>query len=89
VGGTARLLTPLAAGSLRQHAAVWRALRRRGARLCEVLLYSEEDRGRAWRKGYIPIPLQVWCWDKQGILARAIPALRERGFTFFDTDKVI
>ena len=89
VGGTARLLTPVSAGSLRQHAAVWRALRRRGARLCEVLLYSEEDRARAWRKGYIPIPLQVWCWDKQGILSRAIPALRERGFTFFDTDKVI
>jgi hypothetical protein len=89
VGGTARLLTRVGAGSLRQHAAVWRALRKRGARLCEVLLYSEEDRRRALRRGYIPIPLQVWCWDKQGILARAIPALCERGFSFFDTDKVI
>ncbi len=89
VGGTGRILSLPAEGSLRQHAAIWRALRKRDARLCEILLYSESDRSRARRLGYIPIPLQVWCWDQQGILARAIPALRQKGFSFFDTDKVI
>jgi hypothetical protein len=89
VGGTGRLLCPASVGTLRQHAAIWRTLRKRGARLCEVLLCSEKDRRRAWLTGYIPIPLQVWCWDREGILARAIPALREKGFSFFDTDKVI
>jgi len=89
VGGTGRLLSAAGAGTLRQHAAIWRTLRKRGARLCEVLLSSDTDRRRAWQTGYIPIPLQVWCWDREGILARAIPALRARGFTFLDTDKVL
>lgn len=89
VGGTGRLLSLIGAGSLRQHAAVWRALRKRDARLCEVLLYNESDRKLAWRKGYIPMPLQVWCWDRQNIIARAMPVLRRQGFSFFDTDKVI
>ena len=89
VGGTGRLLSSIGTGTLRQHAAIWRVLRKRGARLCEVLLSSEKERKRAWLTGYIPIPLQVWCWDREGILARAIPALRARGFTFLDTDKVI
>jgi hypothetical protein len=89
VGGNGRLLSSASVGTLRQHAAIWRTLRKRGARLCEVLLCSDADRRRAWLTGYIPIPLQVWCWDRDGILARAIPALRARGFSFLDTDKVI
>ena len=89
VGGNGRLLTPISVGSLREHAAVWRALRRENSRLCEVLLVSEADRTHARSRGYIPIPIQVWCWDPNGVLARAMPILRERRFTFFDTDKVI
>jgi hypothetical protein len=89
VGGNGRLLTPIGVGSLREHAAIWSALRRENSRLCEVLLVSEDDRAHARRRGYIPIPLQVWCWDPNGILARAMPVLRQRKLTFFDTDKVI
>ncbi len=89
VGGAGRVLSLPQSGSLRQHAVVWRALRRRKARFCEILLYSEADRRRAWRLGYIPIALQVWCWDPGSLLSRAIPALRDRGFSFFDTDKVV
>jgi len=89
VGGAGRILSLPDVGSLRQHAAIWRALRKRNARFCEMLLFSEQARRRARRIGYIPVPLQVWCWDPSGILARAIPALRANGFSFFDTDKVI
>jgi hypothetical protein len=89
VGGAGRVLSLPAAGSLRQHAAIWRALRRQNARFCEMLLFSEAARKRAWHLGYVPVPLQVWCWDPGGILGRAIPVLREKGFSFFDTDKVL
>jgi hypothetical protein len=89
VGGNGRLLTPVGVGSLREHATIWRALRRENSRLCEVLLISEADRAHARLRGYIPIALQVWCWDPNGILARAMPVLRQRKLTFFDTDKVI
>lgn len=89
VGGAGRVLSLPSAGSLRQHAAIWRALRKQDARFCEMLLFSAEARARAWRLGYLPVSLQVWCWDPNGILGRAIPALREKGFSFFDTDKVI
>jgi hypothetical protein len=89
VGGVGRVLSLPNGGSLREHAAIWRALRKRNAKLCEMLLYSEEARARSKRLGYVPVRLQVWCWDPQGVLARAIPVLRERGFSFLDTDKVV
>ena len=89
VGGVGRILSLPDAGSLRQHAAIWRGLRARNAKFCEMLLYSDATRKRARRLGYVPLRLPVWCWDKQGVLARAIPALRERGISFLDTDKVV
>ncbi len=89
IGGVGRLFTPPDAGSLSQHAAVWRALRRRGVKLCEMLISDEQLRRSAILRGYLPIPLQVWCWDKQGVLARAIPFLKQRGMTFLDTDKTV
>jgi hypothetical protein len=89
VGGVGRILTLPEEGSLREHAAIWRALRRRNAKFCELLLPSQTARRRAIRLGYIPLRLPVWCWDKQGILARAIPALRQKGISFLDTDKVV
>lgn len=89
MGGVGRLLTQPDAGSLSQHAALWRALRRRGAKLCEVLISNEQLRRSAILRGYVPLPLQVWCWDKQGVLRRAIPVLKQRGMTFLDTDKTV
>ena len=88
-GGVARLLSRPEEGSIRQHAAVWLELRRRRSKFCELLLYSAAARQRALRLGYVPLRLQVWCWDRQQVLARAIPVLRERGMSFLDTDKVV
>jgi hypothetical protein len=89
VGGVGRILSLPEEGSARQHAAVWRALRRRNAKFCELLLPSRASRRRAIALGYIPLRLQVWCWDPKGVLARAIPALRVKGISFLDTDKVV
>ena len=89
VGGIGRILSLPEEGSLRQHAAIWRALRRQNTKFCELLLFSDTARRRAWKLGYLPLRLPVWCWDKQGVLARAIPALRQRGISFLDTDKVV
>jgi hypothetical protein len=89
VGGAGRLLTPVGAGSFSDHVALWRALRVRGAKFCETLLHSREACRSAKRLGYLPIELQVYCWDKGGVLERAIPELRRRNFTFLDTDKTV
>ena len=89
IGGVGRLFTQPDVGSLSQHAALWRVLRRRGAKFCEVLISSEQLRHSAILRGYVPLPLQVWCWDKQGVLARAIPVLKQQGMTFLDTDKTV
>jgi hypothetical protein len=89
VGGVGRLFTPVGAGSLFDHAALWRALRSRGVKFCETLLYSPEACSAAKRYGYLPMELQVYCWDKEGVLERAIPELRRRNFTFLDTDKTV
>ncbi len=89
VGGVGRLFTPLDAGSLADHVALWRALRRRGVKFCEALLYSTEACQAAKRFGYLPMSLQVYCWDKGGILERAIPVLQQRQFTFLDSDKTV
>jgi hypothetical protein len=89
VGGVGRILSLPEEGSSRQHAAIWRALRRRKGKFCELLLTSPEARTRAMKLGYVPLRLPVWCWDPRGVLARAIPALRRKGISFLDTDKVV
>ncbi len=89
VGGVGRLFTPVNAGSLADHAALWRAMRRRGVKFCETLLYSKEACREARRYGYLPVTLQVYCWDKNGVLERAIPELQQRNFTFLDSDKTV
>ncbi len=89
VGGVGRLFTPVEAGSLADHMALWRAMRRRGVKFCETLLYSKEACKTAKRYGYLPIALQVYCWDKSGILERVIPELKRRNFTFLDSDKTV
>ncbi len=89
IGGVGRTFVQPDVGSLSQHAALWRVLRRRGAKFCEVLISNRQLRLSAILRGYFPLPLQVWCWDKQGVLARAIPILKQRGMTFLDTDKTV
>lgn len=89
VGGMARLLSPPETGSLMHHAALWRSLRKIDAKACEMLLVSPASRRRAMRLGYVPLALQVYCWDKGGVLAKAIPILKQRGLTFLDTDKTV
>lgn len=89
IGGVGRLFVQPDVGSLSQHAALWRALRRRGAKFCEMLISNRQLRLGAILRGYLPLPLQVWCWDKHGVLARAIPVLKQQGMTFLDTDKTV
>jgi hypothetical protein len=89
IGGVGRTFVQPDVGSISQHAALWRALRRRGAKFCEVLISNRQLLLSAILRGYFPLPLQVWCWDKQGVLARAIPILKQRGMTFLDTDKTV
>lgn len=89
VGGMARLLGPAERGSLRQHAAIWRSLRARNVKACEMLLLNGRERRRALWLGYVPLGIEVYCWDKAGVLAKAIPILKQRGLTFLDTDKTV
>jgi len=89
VGGMARLLSMPETGSLIHHAAIWRSLRKINAKACEMLLLSSASRRRAMWLGYVPLALEVYCWDKGGVLAKAIPILKQRGLTFLDTDKTV
>jgi hypothetical protein len=89
VGGMARLLSAPETGSISHHAALWRSLRKINVKACEMLLLSPMARRRAMWLGYIPLTLQVYCWDKGGVLAKAIPVLKQRGLTFLDTDKTV
>lgn len=47
LGGMGRLFTQPGVGSLSQHAALWRVMRRRGAKLCEMLIANEQLRRSA------------------------------------------
>ena len=89
IGGMARLFCQADKGTLADHAAVWRALRKQNVKACEMLLLSEGERRRAMWRGYVPLTLQVYCWDKAGVMTRAIPILKQRGLTFLDTDKTV
>lgn len=89
VGGIGRLLNPPSAGSITEHAAIWRALRRHGATAAEVLIVSEAERSAALRRGYLAMPLELWHWDPQGRVEAAIEAARTLNWTFLETDKVI
>jgi len=90
-GGAGRIAGDAGLGlaALRQHAALWRALRRRGAKFCEVLLASPAAKRRAWRLGYVPLAMPAWYWDKTGALEKWLASLPQREFSFLDTDKII
>jgi hypothetical protein len=90
-GGAARIAGKprLEFSALRQHAALWRALRRRGAKFCEVLLTSPAAKQRAKRLGYAPLAMPAWYWDKSGALGKWLACLPQREFSFLDTDKIL
>lgn len=75
--------------ALRQHAALWRALRRGGAKFCEVLLTSPAAKQRAMRLGYVPLAMPAWYWDKSGTMEKWLASLPQREFSFLDTDKIL
>lgn len=90
-GGAGRIAgnPGLGLAALRQHAALWRALRRRGAKFCEMLLVSPAAKRRAWRLGYVPLAMPAWYWDKTGALEKWLAGLPQREFSFLDTDKIV
>lgn len=77
------------AGSLRQHAAIWREMRRGGVKFCEMLAHSPEFRARAIRLGYYPARLPVWYWDRHHRMEPALELLRSGRISFWETDKVV
>lgn len=91
VGGIGRICNRPAAGlgSLRQHAAIWREMRRDGVKACEMLIPAPQFRATAMRLGYYPLRLPVWYWDKQGRMQPVVDRLRGGEMSFLDTDKII
>lgn len=88
-GGAARFVSSLEAGSWRQHAALWRELRRRDCKFAEILLFDEASCRRARRFGYLPLAMTNRCWDPQNRMDALFTALRETQATFLVTDKVL
>jgi hypothetical protein len=91
VGGAGRIGNPPASGlgSLRQHAALWRQMRRDGLKFCEMLIPTPELRERAKRLGYWPVSLPVWYWDKNQTMAPVLEQLGSGKISFLETDKVV
>jgi hypothetical protein len=91
VGGAGRIGKPPASGlgSLREHAALWRQMRRDGLKFCEMLIPTEELLQRARRLGYWPVSLPVWYWDKNGTMAPVLENLGSGKISFLETDKVV
>jgi hypothetical protein len=90
-GGAGRIAggAGLGLAALRQHAALWRALRRRDAKFCEMLLVSPAAKRRARCLGYVPLAMPAWYWDKSGVLEKWLAGLPQREFSFLDTDKIV
>jgi len=91
VGGAGRIGNPPASGlgSLRQHAALWRQMRRDGLKFCEMLIPTPERLERAKRLGYWPVSLPVWYWDKNHTMAPVLDQLGAGKISFLETDKVV
>lgn len=91
VGGIGRITSaPPGLGSIVHHAALWRGLRRRHAKFCEILLLSPEAKRKALLRGYIPLRMPFWYWDAKNVLGEAeIARLRETPLSFLHTDKVV
>jgi hypothetical protein len=91
VGGVGRVLSSPAGGwaSLRHHAAMWRQLRLRNAKLCEILLASPDARRQAMRRGYIPLRMPAWYMEKNGAASKVLEAARLGTLSFLHTDKSV
>jgi hypothetical protein len=91
VGGAGRIGNPPASGlgSLRQHAALWRQMRRDGLKFCEMLIPTPELLQQAKRRGYWPVSLPVWYWDKNGTMTPVLEQLGSGKISFLETDKVV
>jgi len=91
VGGAGRIGIPPAhgLGRLREHAAIWRAMRRKGLKFCEMLIPTADLLPRARRLGYWPVILPVWYWDKNRTMAPVLEELGAGRISFLETDKVI
>jgi len=91
VGGIGRVLRSNAEGwgDLRQHAAMWRQLRRADAKLCEVLIGTPEAKRRAMALGYIPIRMPAWYVEKNGMASKVLEAIRSDALSFLHTDKSV
>lgn len=76
-------------GQWRLHAAMWRWLRARNAKMCEVLLLSEHDKLAASRLGYVPLPMSTWLWDPGQKAAALLQHWQASGFSFLQTDKIL
>jgi hypothetical protein len=90
-GGAGRIGNPAASGlgKLREHAALWREMRRDGVNFCELLAPTPEVRRRAIRLGYWPITLPVWYWDRDKVMKPILDALAGGRISFLETDKVV
>lgn len=90
-GGIGRVLNAYCSGwgSLRAHARVWRELRRRGAKFCELLATTPEAKSRALRLGYYPIRMPAWYQERNGMATKVIEAIRRNELSFLHTDKSI
>ncbi len=91
VGGAGRIGSPPASGlgSLRQHASLWRQMRRDGLKFCEMLIPTPDLRQQARGLGYWPVSLPVWYWDKNGIMTPVLEQLGSGKISFLETDKVV
>jgi hypothetical protein len=91
VGGAGRIGNPPASGlgSLRQHAALWRQMRRDGLKFCEMLIPTAELLQHAKRLGYWPVSLPVWYWDKDRAMTPVLEQLGAGSISFLETDKVV
>ncbi len=91
VGGIGRIVAaPPSLGPLSAHAALWRGLRHRHAKFCEIMLMTPEAKRKAFFRGYIPLRLPFWYWDKNQALGDLeLAQLRKKPLSFLDTDKVV
>ncbi len=89
--GIGRILNPAAEGlgTLSQHARVWRELRLRGAKFCEVLLASDGAKRRAQRLGYVPLRMPLWYKERNGMVSRLLQVLQRDEISFLHTDKSV
>jgi hypothetical protein len=90
-GGIGRLLVSYAEGwgHVGEHAAIWKAMRNKGAKFVELLISSEAARAKALQLGYVPVDMPLWYLDRNGSIAKIIEALRSDQFSFLYTDKSI